>query len=183
MTKDYGVWAPIPGFPAYEASCTGQIRSIERKDRIGRRRRPTILQQFFDSRRFYLCVNLWNDGEQKTMRVHRLIALAFLPNPNGLPEVNHKDENKTNNCVSNLEWCDHQYNNSYGSKRGKMVGERNISAKYSQDVARFVFENHLCNGGKIGTTELSNITGISIAHVSAIAHKKRRKEDLSGFYS
>lgn len=179
---DY-VWAPIPGFPSYEASYTGQIRSIARKDRMGRSRKPTILQQFFDSRRFYLCVNIWKNGKRKAMRVHRLVAMAFLPNPLELPEVNHRDENKANNCVSNLEWCDHRYNNTYGSKRGKWVGERNFAAKYSRDAALFVFKNHTCNGGKFGTTELSRMTGISISHVSAIAHGNRRKEELSGTHT
>ena len=50
----------------------------------------------------------------KLRTVHRLVAEAFIPNPNGLPLINHKDENKTNNCVENLEWCDHRYNLMYG---------------------------------------------------------------------
>lgn len=48
--------------------------------------------------------------------VHRFIAECFIPNPNNLPEINHKDENKTNNCVDNLEWCDHKYNINYGTR-------------------------------------------------------------------
>lgn len=175
-------WAKIPEFPLYEASTHGRVRSIERTDAVGRRKKSTVLRQFFDSRHCYLCVNVWNNGKQKTMRVHRLIALAFIPNPRELPEVNHKDEIKTNNCVSNLEWCDHQYNNTYGSKRGKWIGERNVSAKYSRDEADFVRKNHVCNGGNMGTTELSMITGISVPHVSSIAHGRRRKEELSGIH-
>lgn len=51
-----------------------------------------------------------------TVYVHRLVALAFIDNPNGYLEVNHKDENKSNNAVDNLEWCDHTYNANYGTK-------------------------------------------------------------------
>lgn len=60
----------------------------------------------------YLGVKL--DG--KNCRVHRLVAMTYIPNPEGLPQVNHKDENKHNNCLQNLEWCDARYNNTYGTK-------------------------------------------------------------------
>lgn len=59
------------------------------------------------------------DGVLKNMFVHRLVATAFIPNSENLPEVNHKDENKQNNCVENLEWCDRKYNLAYGNKRLK----------------------------------------------------------------
>lgn len=172
-------WAIIPGYPAYEASSLGRVRSIPRKDAMNRSRKPTVLKQFYDSRKLYLCVNLWRDGKHKMMRVHRIIAMAHLPNPSNLPEVNHKDECKTNNCVSNLEWCDHRYNNVYGSKAGKWVGEKNIAAKFNRETALFIWKNHKCNGGDLGTTELSRKTGVSIAHVSAIAHGNRRREELN----
>lgn len=71
---------------------------------------------------YVLCVN----GERKTEKAHRLVAAAFLPNENALPSVNHKDENKANNSVENLEWCDTSYNNGYGS-RNKRIGESQIN--------------------------------------------------------
>ena len=63
----------------------------------------------------YLCVNLYKDGKYTSYKVHRLVAMAYIPNPENLPEVNHKDEDKTNNCLQNLEWCDHKYNINYGN--------------------------------------------------------------------
>lgn len=63
--------------------------------------------------RGYLGVKLYKKGKSKQFKVHRLVAEAFLENPDGLPQVNHKDENKHNNCVDNLEWCDAKYNMNY----------------------------------------------------------------------
>ena len=65
----------------------------------------------------YMLVDLYKDGKMKHARVHRLVAEAFIQNPNGLPEVNHKDENKENNSASNLEWCTPSYNKKYGTGR------------------------------------------------------------------
>lgn len=63
----------------------------------------------------YLKVILCKDGKTKQLLVHRLVANAFIPNPLNLPFINHKDEDKTNNAVSNLEWCSQQYNTNYGT--------------------------------------------------------------------
>ena len=71
----------------------------------------------YDNGYGYLIVDLRNGRKKKHEKVHRLIALAFVPNPYGLPEVNHKDENKHNNSASNLEWCTSGYNKTYGSGR------------------------------------------------------------------
>lgn len=67
----------------------------------------------------YLCVNLPRNGRQKTVYIHRLVAEAFVINPQKLPEVNHKDENKYNNRADNLEWCTHVDNCNYGTRNDR----------------------------------------------------------------
>ena len=63
----------------------------------------------------YVQVGVWYNGKPRTYNVHRLVAEAFLPNPDGLPEVNHKDENRANCRLENLEWCTSKYNTNYGA--------------------------------------------------------------------
>ena len=72
----------------------------------------------------YHTVNLYKDKKMKTFRIHRLVAQAFIPNPKGLPQVNHKDEDKSNNCVENLEWCDAKYNMNYGTRTERAAKKR-----------------------------------------------------------
>lgn len=67
----------------------------------------------------YHFVDLYKNGKAKGHLIHRLVAEAFIPNPKGLPQVNHKDEDKNNNCASNLEWCDAKYNMNYGTRTEK----------------------------------------------------------------
>lgn len=64
----------------------------------------------------YLSVLLCNNGVEKDFKIHRLVANAYIPNSENLPQINHKDENKQNNCISNLEWCTNTYNRNYGSR-------------------------------------------------------------------
>ena len=70
--------------------------------------------------RGYLCIHLKNNGNQKPFMIHRLVAKAFIPNPNNYPQVNHKNENKSHNYVKNLEWCTNKYNSNYGTRNEKL---------------------------------------------------------------
>ena len=79
--------------------------------------KPTVLKNG------YCQVELSANGVSKKYYVHKLVAEAYISNPLGLPQINHKDENKQNNCVSNLEWCDAKYNNNYGN-HNKAISKR-----------------------------------------------------------
>ena len=110
------IWKPIEGYEGlYEVSNTGRVRSIDRYDSRNHFRRGRILKLSYDTVG-YLIVGLHSNGKKKTYLVHRLVAPAFIPNPDNLPQVNHRDEDKTNNRVENLEWCDSKYNLSYGTR-------------------------------------------------------------------
>ena len=110
------IWKDVVNYEGYyQVSNLGNVRSlphitINQRKRKGRMRKP------YTNWKGYLAVCLCKDGKCKSYQVHRLVAQAFLPNPNNYPMINHKDENKKNNNVSNLEWCDVTYNNNYGNR-------------------------------------------------------------------
>lgn len=109
-------WADIKGFEGlYQVSNLGRVKSLPRQ---GTYATPHILVPSKD-KNGYLHVGLLKNSIRKTKRVHRLVAEAFIDNPDKLPEINHKDENKQNNQVSNLEWCTRKYNVNYGSRTEK----------------------------------------------------------------
>ena len=93
----------------------------------------------------YKQVILSNKGKIKSKRIHRLVAEAFIPNPDNLPCVNHIDENKTNNFVNNLEWCTQQYNINYGSGNIRRIDTRNQnkSYHYQREVGQYTLDGVL----------------------------------------
>lgn len=112
------VWKDIIGYEGvYQVSNLGNVKSLERKRFNGRvlvNKKSQIMKQYI-LKNGYCSTRLYKDGKSKNHLIHRLVAIAFIPNPQNLPQVNHKDENKGNNCVDNLEWCDRVYNNNYGT--------------------------------------------------------------------
>lgn len=78
----------------------------------------------FTHRDGYMRIGLYKDGQRKEFQIHRLVAITYLPNPHNLPQINHKDENKLNNSVENLEWCTGQYNLTYGGRIAKAMETR-----------------------------------------------------------
>jgi hypothetical protein len=118
----------------YEVSIYGNIFSLKRRDRMGRRIEgkqlsPSILSMGYPG------VTLCNNGKEKKALVHRLVAEAFLENPDELPQVNHKDGNKENNHLENLEWVSSKQNIAHSIEMGlkvTAVGERASKAKLTE---------------------------------------------------
>lgn len=124
----------------YQVSNFGQILSLN----YGRTGKPKLLKPCKD-KDGYLRVSLYKNGKQNYFQIHRLVAETFLPNPNNLPQVNHKDENKKNNFVGtpendykdgNLEWCTLEYNINHGT-HNERISKAMTNGKLSKPVLQF----------------------------------------------
>lgn len=133
-------WRDIEGYEGlYQVSNEGRIKSLQREIvyKDGRKKilKEKILHNFL-SDLGYCHVMLSKNGVPKRYKVHRLVAKAFIPNPNNLPIINHKDENPKNNSVENLEWCDQKYNVNYGTMiergREKQLNRKDLSKEVEQ---------------------------------------------------
>lgn len=123
------IWKDIKGYEnKYQISNYGRVKSLLNVCWYNEKKREKILT--IKTTSHYPHIRLMNKGIGKNYLIHRLVAEAFIPNPKKLPQVNHKDENKCNNCVDNLEWCTNKYNVNYG-KRKKIVKEK-LSIKIEQ---------------------------------------------------
>ena len=110
------IWKDIEGYEGlYQVSSEGRIKSLSRLTSNGRKIADRILTPY-KNRDGYLQLKLYKDGKYINHKIHRLVANAFIPNPENKPEVNHIDENKENNNVSNLEWVTRKENANHGTR-------------------------------------------------------------------
>ena len=110
------IWKDIPNYEhLYKVSNLGRICSLERTSTNYNKITKQIIKVASDNGRGYKYVTLSKNGIMRKLYVHRIVAVAFIPNPLNFPTINHRDENKSNNAVSNLEWCSYDYNNKYGT--------------------------------------------------------------------
>lgn len=167
MKKEY--WKPVLDYEGlYEVSNWGRVKSVKRLVKSPRGYRTVcerILKSTKDSHG-YLCVSLHKEGKMKFVKIHRLVAEAFLDNTDNLPCVNHKDENPLNNVVSNLEWCTYKYNNNYGTARQRMA------EKQSKSVLQYDLEGNFIKEWK--STKECGINGYNQGHVAACCRGERK---------
>ena len=139
---------PVKGYEGYyEVDNTGRVFGVDRV--ISVRNGETEYNAHIRGKELsqhkhtngYMMVNLTKDGKCKSVRVHRLVAEAFLPNENNLPVVNHKDENRTNNRVENLEWCTQRYNfmyNGANKRAGDTKRGRTLTEEHKEKISKSV---------------------------------------------
>lgn len=165
------VWKDVVGYEGkYQVSNMGRVKSLNYRH-TGK---EEILKNTVNIYG-YRCVNLYKYGKRKTYQVHRLVAMAFVDGYEEGLVVNHIDEDKTNNCAWNLEWCTYEYNNSYGTRNEraseKMKGSKNHKARKVQCIETgeiFITVNEACK-----------FIGVSS---SAIAHAIKRNGSCKGLH-
>lgn len=170
-------WRDVVGWEGmYKVSNCGRIFSLPRRDKRNRSWGGYYMS-FTKNKYGYLTVNLTRDAKQKRYAVHRLVACAFLQNPNNYKEINHKDENKENNNLSNLEWCTRSYNVTYGRldekfRKHRVAGERCGRSKITLEQVNEIRAKYVRNSRKFGLPSLAKEYGISPSQVGNIVREK-----------
>ena len=160
-------WKPVKGYEGlYEVSNMGRVKSLNYRH-TGKEK----ILEGYDNSHGYLYANLYKDGKRKQCRINRLVAQAFISNPDNLPCINHKDENKYNNCMDNLEWCSHSYNLTYNG-RAKKVGKK-LAEKLSKPVFSVDKETGLIMYWE-STREAERCTGIPHQNIIQCCQDKRK---------
>ena len=147
------IWKDIKDFPNYEVNTDGLVRN---------KKTQRILKPFNNGRGYYQ-IGLYHGGKRKKLRINRLVALAFIPNPLGKPCVNHINGHPTDNNVSNLEWCTHQENTRHAIDTG--LKPTKFNEKQIHEVCRLLQD-------KLTINEVSAKTGVSIGTVKDVRARK-----------
>lgn len=162
------IWKDIEDFKGkYQVSNLGRVRSLFTRNQYGIKKRIKILSQSVH-RQGYLKITLTDLDKVKIYFVHRLVATHFLPNPNNLPQVNHKNEIKNDNRVENLEWCDAKYNSNYGTK---IERHRN---KVSKPIIQMSLDGEIIRKFK-SSAEVARIMGYDASYITMVCNGRRNK--------
>ena len=151
-------WRPISGYEGYEVSNLGRVRSLK----FGKIRilKPSETKGYFH-------VALFKDGIRKQFKVHRLVAMAFIPNPNNFPQINHRNEITTDNRVENLEWCNASYNSNFGSRIDR------IKKKQEKTVYQYSIDGTLIKIWR-SASEIQRSTGMSQSFITDTCNDKHK---------
>lgn len=179
------IWKDVVGYEGYyQVSNFGNIRSVDRviysdKLHIGTKRelKSKMLKPYVNSHG-YLALTLTKNSNEKSVRVHRLVAEAFIKNPNNYDQINHIDGNKTNNKVENLEWCNNQHNVNHAYKNGltkhytRSIKQYDLKGNYIQTFESIAKACEEVNGNR------ANITKCAKGYINSAYGYKWRYEEL-----
>jgi hypothetical protein len=166
------IWKKNPEIEKLEVSTFGRVRTLDKVVPSGKYTRfikGRVLKQF-DNSKGYLQVNIKVDGKWTRKTVHRIVAQTFLPNPNSFPMVNHRDCDRTNNNVDNLEWCTAKYNSQYQEKYGKAKSKPVLALNLATlEVSKFKSQS-----------EAGQALGANVGNINSVI--KGRIKQTSGFW-
>lgn len=171
------VWKDIEGYEGrYQVSNLGRVRSLSlgKIAKFRREHEGRVLKPYLTRYGYYLVDLYYETKKKRHYLVHRLVAQAFIPNPDNLPQINHKNEQKTDNRVENLEWCSLVYNLTYNDRQ-KRVGV--TQGKLVEQIDE--------NGNIVATypsvNEASRQTGIYVSNISACCKGKKGHPRAGGY--
>ncbi|MBQ6232834.1 MAG: HNH endonuclease [Clostridia bacterium] len=160
-------WKPIPLYEGlYEVSDYGNVRSLKRATTSGKMLKGTL------DKDGYIKVCLSKNNLKKTCPIHRLVANAFIPNPDNLPCINHLDENKQNNVVGNLEWCTVERNNNYNNRQYRAGAKRRKWVVAERGSEKLVYQ---------GVYALSKALGVNGHNISGCLHGYYGRKSVNGY--
>ena len=174
------VWCDIAGYEGkYQISNCGRIKSFPKfikRAKGSYYTKEKVLKCTLDNYG-YPCVNLYSNGNVRHTRVHILVAKAFIENANGYSDINHKDGNKTNNHIDNLEWCVHSYNiqHAYNLALTTNFGENHKDNKLTTLDVIWIREHYKKNSREFGSGAIARKFNVSDTLVRDIIHHKKWK--------
>lgn len=167
------IWKDIENYEgSYLVSNCGRIKSLKN----GETRKDKILK-FIKNKCGYLYVNLYKNNKYKSKTIHRLVAQAFIPNLNNLPQINHIDGNKENNNISNLEWCTRSENIKHAYKNGL----HKINKHNERKVKQIDVENGIILNVFDSVRQIEKILGFSSTNISKCCRKEKNHNTAYGY--
>lgn len=163
-------WKQVDGFENYFVSNKGRVYNTKTSKFIGNKN---------SDKYGYKRVKLSKPGVKKPIDVHRLVAELFIPNPGNLPCVNHKDGNKENNIVENLEWCSYSENNAHAANTGLMnplKGENVKLSKLKEEDVKFIRKNYIPRSKEYNYRALAERFGVSKKTIIQCVKRRNWKE-------
>lgn len=175
-------WKNIPNYEDYQVSTLGRVKRLAYYKKVCGGSKQYCKERILKPQKIergYQAVMLSKNSKVKSFLVHRLVAMVFIPNPDNLPQVNHKDENTSNNCVDNLEWCNQCYNSNYGTSKYR------ISDKLKNGILSKPVEQYCKNGRFImeypSASEASRVLGLSVSGIISCCNNNHKYSHCGGY--
>lgn len=187
VSQAFEIFKEVPGFSDYEVSNYGRVRTRERYIRYThavtgeehfRKTTERLLKVYFNNLTGYKFVQLYLNKKSKNKNIHRLVAETFLDKAIGLDYVNHKDGNKHNNAVGNLEWCTNEYNHEHAKLTGLIASGSRVGTSVLTERCIYAIKKMLSDGFSHG--KIADFFGVTRSTITLINTGKTWNNALTG---